>query len=115
MAVAVALLAVTINFLQPIAHAALMRNGAPSALWTVFCHASAADPEGTAGSTPVAVQDHQCCLGLAHAVAFIEPAADYLAVAFANLVAVPLPTTTNPGSIGNRDGPHRPRGPPSLS
>ena len=37
MARAVALFAITLNFLQPLAHAALMRDGAPSALWTAMC------------------------------------------------------------------------------
>ena len=34
MALAIALFAITLNFLQPLAHAAMMRDGAPSALWT---------------------------------------------------------------------------------
>ncbi len=49
---AVALFAITLNFLQPVVHAALMRDGAPSALWTVFCNATAADPDGKSGSVP---------------------------------------------------------------
>ena len=44
-ALAVALFAITLNFLQPLAHAAMMRDGMPSTLWTVFCNSSAADPE----------------------------------------------------------------------
>src|SRR6185437_2674964 len=72
-AVAVALFAITLNFLQPLAHAALMRDGAPSVLWGTFCSAAAADPGADGKSTPVPVDTHECCLGLAHAVAFTAP------------------------------------------
>ena len=38
---AVALFAITLNFLQPLAHAAMMRSGAPETLWTAFCNSTA--------------------------------------------------------------------------
>ena len=43
-AFATALFAITLNFLQPLAHAALMRDGAPRELWSVFCNSTAAGP-----------------------------------------------------------------------
>jgi Protein of unknown function (DUF2946) len=115
-ALAVALFAITLNFLQPVVHAALMRDGAPNALWTVFCHAAAADPDGKPGSPPArAVQDHECCLGLAHAQALIDPSQDCLPVVFAESLVPQLPLAEHPTAVGIRDAPHRPRGPPSLA
>ena len=49
---AVALFAITLNFLQPLAHAAMMRGGSPETLWTAFCNSTAADPDGKSGSIP---------------------------------------------------------------
>ena len=115
-ALAVALLAITLNVLQPIAHAALMRDGVPSALWTVFCNAAAADHDPAGGSTPAhAADQHECCLGLAHAQALIEPPAAFVPVAFALLATAPPPVTEPPSTVGIRDGPYRPRGPPFLA
>src|SRR3954463_1320512 len=68
-AFAAALLAITLNFLQPLVHAALMRDGSPTTLWNVFCNAS---PEHRQ-EAPLAADKHECCLGLAHAVAFAPP------------------------------------------
>ncbi len=34
-ALAAALFAITLNFLQPLAHAAMLRDGAPRAMWSV--------------------------------------------------------------------------------
>lgn len=114
-ALAAALFAITLNFLQPLAHAALLRDGGPIALGTAFCQAAAADPNGKPGSVPAnTLQHHECCLGLAHAVALIKPAANCLAVVFEDYDAVPLLMAERAKFIGNRDGPHRPRGPPSL-
>lgn len=110
-AFAVALLAITLNFLQPLAHAASMRDAAPPNLWSVFCNGSPQDPRGA--SVPATAEKHECCLGLVHAPALAVPSADFAAVE-------PLVTTARPPlsaevliSVGNRDGPHRPRGPPS--
>jgi hypothetical protein len=114
MAFAAALFAITLNFLQPLAHAAMMRDGAPSALWTVFCNSTAADPDGKSGKAPMAADQHECCLGLAQAPAIaaapiffvpIEPVATFIAQ---------LPAAERPMPAGIRDGPTRPRGPPSL-
>jgi hypothetical protein len=116
-ALAVALFAITLNFLQPLAHAALMRDGAPSVLWTVFCNSAAPDHHDLAGgSIPARAADkHECCLGLAHAQALIEPPAAFVPVAFALLATAPPPVTEPPSTVGIRDGPYRPRGPPFLA
>jgi Protein of unknown function (DUF2946) len=114
LAMAVALFAITLNFLQPLAHAALLRDGAPSALWSVFCNATAADPDGKSGSLPMAAQDHECCLGLAHVTAFVPPPTAFVLVEPIAAVAVPLLPLEQPTPVGIRDGPSQPRGPPTL-
>jgi hypothetical protein len=111
-ALAVALLAITLNFLQPLAHAALMREGAPATLWTVFCNASAQDTQRD--SVPVAAGKHECCLGLAHAAALAAPAADFMTIEPVVMAIRPLQPAEVLVSVGIRDGPHRPRGPPSF-
>ena len=114
MAMAVALFAITLNFLQPLAHAALLRDGAPSALWNVFCNATAADPDGKSGSMPAAAQQHECCLGLAHAASFAPPPTAFALVEPVAAAAAPLLASEQPTSVGIRDGPSQPRGPPLL-
>jgi hypothetical protein len=114
---AVALFAITLNFLQPVLHAALLRDGSPSALWTMFCNSAAADPDQAKSSLPAGKAiAHDCCLGLAHAQALVEPSADSLPIAFTERRSSPPPATAEglPPS-GIRDGPHRPRGPPILA
>src|SRR3982751_4856234 len=69
-AFAAALFAIKLNFLQPLAHAAPMREGAPTTLWSVFCNAS---PRETPQNAPVAADKHECCLGLAHAAVVAAP------------------------------------------
>jgi hypothetical protein len=115
MAMAVALFAITLNFLQPLAHAALMRDGAPSTLWTVFCNSTAADPDGKSGSLPTAVQEHECCLGLAHATALAAPPTAFVLVEPIVAIAAPLLAAEQPTPVGIRDGPSQPRGPPTLA
>jgi hypothetical protein len=115
-AMAVALFAITLNFLQPLAHAALMRDGAPSILWGTFCSAAAADPGADKKSPPVPVNAHECCLGLAHAVAFTTPSgATFVPVEPVFAAVLSLPALEQPSPVGIRDGPTRPRGPPSLA
>jgi hypothetical protein len=110
---AAALFAITLNFLQPLVHAAAMRDGATSALWTAFCNAA---PDSRQDAPlPAASGKHECCLGLAHAVAFTAPA---MAALLGTAVAVavrPLEATEIVTSVGIRDGPHRPRGPPAFA
>jgi Protein of unknown function (DUF2946) len=92
-AMAVALLAVTLNFLQPLVHAALMRDGAPTALWSVFCSAAAATDPGAHGSAPpLTGKAHECCLGMAHAATALTPPTAFVDVeSTATAQAPPLP------------------------
>lgn len=116
-AFAVALFAITLNFLQPLAHAVLMRDGGPEAAartWGVFCLPTV-DEDGSQSPGQQAGKVHECCLGLAHApvlappsaTAFllVEPAAETIVFAARDEALAP---------VGIRDGPHRPRGPPAL-
>ena len=110
LALSTALLAITLNFLQPLVHAVLMRDGAPSTLWSVFCNAV---PD-TRQDAPLAADKHECCLGLAHAVAFAPPAAVSSPVERVAATAPALASFDQLTPAGIRDGPHRPRGPPSF-
>ena len=92
-----------------------MRDGAPSALWTVFCNSTAADPDGKSGSHPMAARQHECCLGLAHTTAFVPPPTAFVLVEPVAIGAAPLPPFEQPTPIGIRDGPSQPRGPPILA
>ncbi len=112
---AVALFAITLNFLQPIAHAAMMRDGAPSALWSVFCNSTAADPDGKSGPAPMAASAHECCLGLAHVPAIAAPPVCFVALPPVSTYIAPLVASEQPTPVGIRDGPSRPRGPPSFA
>ena len=115
MAMAVALFAITLNFLQPLTHAALLRDGSPLALWSVFCNATAADPGGKSGSSPMAGQRHECCVGLAHAVTFVEPPSGFVLLEPVAVVLAPSLPVEQPTPVGIRDGPSQPRGPPTLA
>lgn len=113
-----ALLAVTLNFLQPLAHAASMRNGAPGMAGPVLCRAANADLERSrsiSGSTaPERAADvHDCCLGLAHAAPLVAPAGDFSTLTLIEGIALSVPTADQSASIGIRDGPPQPRGPPT--
>jgi hypothetical protein len=109
---AVALLAITFDFLQPLAHAAAMRDAAPSSLWGAFCNGSPQDSRGDSG--PAAAGKHECCLGLVHATALAGPPADFAVVEPFVTAAGRLRPAAPPMSVGIRDGPHRPRGPPAF-
>ncbi|MFN4018071.1 MAG: DUF2946 family protein [Reyranella sp.] len=109
----VALFAVTLAILQPLAHAVMLRTGGPEAaatLWGAICQ-TRADGEAEAPGSPTA-KVHDCCFGLAHSPALLGPA---VAAVFIDQVPasdlVPSrhhhPTT---GAI--RDGPQQPRAPP---
>jgi hypothetical protein len=113
-----ALLAVTLNLLQPLAHAALMRDGGPGVLWSAWCKAAAADPDGPAAPDrdaplpPAAAGQHDCCLGLAHAPSLVAPSNDFVLLPPIESVAAPaLPADLHP-AVAIRDGPTQPRGPP---
>ncbi|WP_296387682.1 DUF2946 family protein [Reyranella sp.] len=114
MAFALALFAITLNFLQPLAHAALMRDGAPSTVWSMFCKSAPDERDSQPGSAPASTVDHECCLGLAHAPALLAPSSAFvLLLASAPALPPSLPVDQT-GSAGIRDGPQQPRGPPSL-
>ena len=115
-AFAVALFAITLNFFQPLAHAVLMRDGGPEAAartWGVFCLPTAGE-DGSQAPGQQAGKIHECCLGLAHAPVLVEPStAAFLLV---EPVAGTVDFAANDDAlapVGIRDGPHRPRGPPS--
>ena len=113
---AAALFAITLNFLQPIAHMALLRAGVPGVLWTTFCNSTAANPSHRPGSGPVhSAAAHECCLGLAHAQALIGPSQTFLPAVFAEFVVLSLPAAEHLTPVGIRDGPHKPRAPPTLA
>ena len=118
-AVFAALLALTLNLLQPLAHAVLMRDGGPDALWSAWCKAAAADPEkaaaadrGVPAPSGASVQ-HDCCLGLVHAPSLVAPANDFVFLPPIDKAALVLLPAEQRPSIAIRDGPPRPRGPPS--
>jgi hypothetical protein len=117
-ALVVALFAITLNFLQPLAHAALMRDGTPSSLWTVFCNSSVADPDadlnGATGKAPAMAASHDCCLGLAHAPAIAAPSNVFVALAPIVTFVAPLQAMEVATTVGIRDGPAQPRGPPTF-
>ena len=113
-ALAAALFAITLNFLQPLAHAVMMRDGMPPALWTVFCNSTAADPEGKPGKAPMTAAQHDCCLGLAQAPAIAAPPVVFVAIEPVATAIPPLPSTERITPVGIRDGPTRPRGPPAF-
>lgn len=114
LALATALLAITLNFLQPLVHAALMRDGTPAALWNVFCNAASDTRANTGQDVPLAPDKHECCLALAHTVAFTPPAAIFTPVERIAAAVQPLASFDELTPVGIRDGPHRPRGPPSF-
>ncbi len=112
-AFAVALFAITLNFLQPLAHAAMMRDGGMgSALWTSMCLPGAGSDDAQ-GSGPVVAKPHECCLGLAHAPVLAAPSTTFTALApVCAGIDRPLPTAEVATSVGIRDGPSQPRAPP---
>ncbi|HEY4168853.1 MAG TPA: DUF2946 family protein [Reyranella sp.] len=114
LAFATALLAITLNFLQPLVHAALMRDGAPATLWSVFCNAATDTRPDKGQDVPLALDKHGCCLGLAHAVAFVPPAMAFIPAERVEATVRPLAAFDQFTPVGVRDGPHRPRGPPSF-
>ncbi|MGQ0582191.1 MAG: hypothetical protein ACT4O6_09670 [Reyranella sp.] len=117
---AAALFAITLNFLQPLAHAALMRDGGPlsgsqaaAKMWGVFCLPNAGQDDAQ-GQAPAAGKSHECCLGLAHAPVLAELSTAFTrvdhvatAVCFRTAIDTLLP-------VGIRDGPSQPRAPPAF-
>jgi hypothetical protein len=111
-ALVAALFAITLNFLQPLAHAALLRDGNPQTLWSMFCKPSMQQGDS---QTPDGAAKHECCLGLAHTPALATPAATFILVEPV-VVAAPASLPADPvTSAAIRDGPTQPRGPPLLA
>lgn len=113
---AAALFAITLNFLQPLAHAALMRDGGPQAaakMWGVFC-LPAAGQDDAGESLPTAGKGHECCLGLAHAPALAELSTVFTCVKHVAAAVRFVPATDAVLPVGIRDGPSQPRAPPSF-
>ena len=113
---AAALFAITLNFLQPLAHAAMMRAGgmdAAASLWGAFCMPAAGEDD-TQSSAPAATKIHECCLGLAQAPALAEPPGAFVLVEPIAVVVRFTAAVDALAAVGIRDGPSQPRGPPSL-
>jgi hypothetical protein len=121
-ALAAALFAITLNFLQPLALAALLRDGGPMAaasIWGAFCMPAGAQDDAQShgqdqgqGQAPATAEVHECCLGLAHAPAIAEPPTAFIRVepgAAAERIAA---ANDIPSPVGIRDGPSQPRAPP---
>jgi hypothetical protein len=112
----IALVAVTFNLLQPLVHAAAMRDGPASALWTAFCKSTAAgDMRSDGVPAPIDAGQHECCLGLSHAtVVSGAPATFVLLAPLEAVIRAPKPAERLTSSA-IRDGPARPRGPPFIA
>jgi hypothetical protein len=91
-----------------------MRDGAPSALWSMFCKSAPDERGGANESGPTSTVDHDCCLGLAHAPALFAPSTVFVLLPASTPALAPSLPVEQSGAAGIRDGPHRPRGPPSL-
>ena len=115
-AFAAALFAITLNFLQPLAHAALMRDGGrdvAAKMWGVFC-LPAAGQDDAQGQAPTAGKMHECCLGLAHAPALAELSTAFVLVEHIATGVRFVAATDALSPVGIRDGPSQPRAPPSF-
>jgi hypothetical protein len=114
LALALALFAITFDFLQPLVHAAALRDGTADSRRSMLCSASAAGPAQADGRDRKSADsvDHQCCLGLAHAQ--IGVAAPQAFVLLSSLAAeIDRPQRGDRSvSRGIRDGPNQPRAPP---
>jgi hypothetical protein len=112
---AAALFAITLNFLQPLAHAALLRDGGPVAaasLWGAFC-VNMTGQDDNQGSVPGAAKIHDCCLGLAHASIVAGPPTVFVVIEPRVEVIRLIAQIEALAAVGIRDGPGQPRGPPS--
>jgi len=115
-AFAAALFAITLNFLQPLAHAALMRDGGPQAaakMWGAFC-LPAAGQDNADAPVPSAGKNHECCLGLAHAPLLAELSTTFVLVEHVAAAIHFVAATDGLSPVGIRDGPSQPRAPPSF-
>jgi Protein of unknown function (DUF2946) len=114
---AVALFAITLNFLQPLAHAALMRSGMADSPFAVLCTSEGSQlvsRQHHADGHKQALHSHDCCLGLTQAPAMAEPPQAFLLVEPAALIVRFVAPVDALAPVGIRDGPNQPRGPPAL-
>jgi hypothetical protein len=114
---AVALFAVTLNFLQPLAHAALMRGDMAGSPFAVLCTSEGTElvsQQDSADGPRQAVHSHDCCLGLAHAPSIGEPPQAFLLVEPAAFAVRFVVAADALAPVGIRDGPHRTRAPPAF-
>lgn len=113
-ALSVALFAVTLAVLQPLAHAVMLRMGgmeAAAAMWGALCEPNAMTGE-TGDQKPGKAKVHECCFGLAHAPVLDTPSDVSISVELSE-AAVGVPADHHHPSTGAiRDGPHQPRAPP---
>lgn len=111
-AFAAALFAITLNFLQPLVHAALMRDGGPAS-WAAMCLPGAFAESDRDGTTPIAGKLHDCCLGFAHATHVSGPPSIFVIVDLpSRSVERPVLALDAMAPVGIRDGPSQPRAPP---
>jgi hypothetical protein len=112
---AAALFAITLNFLQPLAHAALIREGGSiaSSIWASMCLPS--DGQADSQDSVPAGTPHECCLGLAHAPVLAAPSAAFVAIDLPATIVRPLEAAPSLAPVGIRDGPSQPRAPPSFA
>jgi hypothetical protein len=92
-----------------------MRDGMPGTLWSVFCNSVPDLRQDGQQQAPLTAEGHDCCLGLAHAAASAPPVAVAIVAERPATAIRPLRTLEVATSVGIRDGPHRPRGPPFLA
>ena len=111
---AAALFAITLNVLQPLAHAALMRDGgleAAATMWGAFCQTPSVQ-DTAEGSAPSAGKVHECCLGLAQAPVLAELSSAFVLVEPTPAALQFIPAIDAFSTAGIRDGPSQPRAPP---
>ncbi len=113
---AAALFAITLNFLQPLAHAALMRDGGPQAaalMWGAFCQ-STTDQDDGQSPVPATGKMHECCLGLAHAPVLAELFFSFVPIDPTSFTTRGVAVVDSISPVGIRDGPSQPRAPPAF-
>jgi hypothetical protein len=111
---AVALFAITLNFLQPLAHAAAMRDAGPDTaarMWGAFCQAPAS-PDDSQAPAPAVGKAHECCLGLAHAPGLAELSTTFVLIELVTSAIHFVAVVDGRSPFGIRDGPSQPRAPP---
>jgi hypothetical protein len=107
-----ALLALTLNVLQPLAQAVLLRGDGPSPSWTAFCRSIAADTDNPDSGRNETSGKHECCLGLAHAPIWAAPSTGFILLPPLETAPAAIGPAARPPSAVIRGGPSNPRAPP---